>query len=144
MRLSCVAAIAVTVLASATWAAPRSSETELSRLIGEREAGEPIDCLPLRQVRSSRIIDHTAVIFEAVGTFYLNRPTAGSELLDGDKAIMTATPSAQICSGEAVQLFDAASRVISSSVFLGKFIPYTKKQRLIAEPSYQPPASRYW
>jgi len=144
MRSSCVAAIAVTVLASATWAAPQSSETELSRLIGKREAGSPVDCLPLRHVQSSRIINRTAIIFEAAGTIYLNRPTAGSELLDEGKAIVTSTPSAQICIGEAVQLFDAASGVISGSVFLGRFIPYTKKQRPTAQPLYQAPASRYW
>jgi hypothetical protein len=143
MRLSCAAAIAVTVLASATWAAPQSGETELSRLVGEREAGKPIDCLLLRRVKYSRIIDGTAIIFEADGTLYLNRPTAGSELLDDDKAIMTSAPSAQICNGEAVQLFDAASGVISGSVFLGRFIPYTNK-RPTAAPLYQAPANRYW
>jgi len=119
-----LAAIAITSTASTA----RRSEATLSQLLDDREAGKPVDCLSLHGVRSSRIIDGIAVIFDAGGIFYLNRPKAGAELLVGDKAILTRSDSGQICSGEAVQLFDSTSGVQSGSVFLGRFVPYRKKQ----------------
>jgi hypothetical protein len=144
MRMLIAATIATMPMGPAVWAAPSSAETALSQLTAERDAGKPVDCLLLRRVQSSRIVDRTAIIFDAAGTLYLNRPTAGAELLVNDKAIVTATVSGEICTGEAVQLFDPASGVQSGSVFLGKFIPYRKKSRAMSAPSSQAPASRYW
>jgi hypothetical protein len=119
----------------------RTGEAILSQLLDDREAGKPVDCLSLHNVRSSRIIDRTAVIFDAGGTLYLNRPESGADLLANDKAIVTRSDSGQICSGEAVELFDATSGVQSGAVFLGRFVPYRAKQ--VQNPSDQGPSNGY-
>ena len=141
MRLITAATFAALAMASAAWAGSRSTEATLERLLDDREAGKPLDCLNLRNVRSSTIIDGIAFIFEAGGTLYLNRPKAGAELLVSDKAVLTRSVSGQICSGEAVQLFDAASGLQSGSIFLGRFVPYRKKS--YRDAPYQAPASGY-
>lgn len=141
MRKLIAVTIASMAIVPTAWAAPNSGETALSSLIADRMAGQPVNCLTLRYVKSSRIFNGTAILFESGGTLYLNRPTAGAELLADDKAIVTSTVSGEICSGEAVQLFDAASGVQAGSVFLGRFIPYRKKPRSLATPG---PNRRYW
>jgi hypothetical protein len=135
MRMLIAATLASMAIAPMASAASNSGETALTRLVAGREAGRPVDCLTLRNVRSSRILDRTAILFESGGTLYLNRPSAGAELLAADKAIVTKSIVGQICSGEAVQLFDAASGVQSGSVFLGKFVPYRKQLRSPGAPS---------
>jgi hypothetical protein len=141
MRTILVAILAANAIASAATAASGSTEAALLELLNGREVGKPVDCLRLRTVRSSRIIDRTAVIFDAGGTLYLNRPKAGAELLVSNKAILTSSISGEICSGEAVQLFDAASGVQSGSVFLGQFVPYRKKQ--LQSAPYRTPGNGY-
>lgn len=124
-----IATFASLAIASTASAAANTDEAALSRLLAGRTAGHPVKCLTLRHVRSSRLFDGSAIVFESGGTLYLNRPTAGAELLDADKAILTNSVTGQICSGETVQLFDTASGVQSGSAFLGEFIPYRKRPR---------------
>ena len=60
-------ALAGAVLFSAVpaHAKPRlSPEAELTKLIGNRVAGEPVKCITLSNVRSVRIIDRTALVYE--------------------------------------------------------------------------------
>ena len=64
-------------------AAPRlTPEARLAKAIEGRVAGEPVDCINLRSIRSSRIIDETAILYEVGSTLYVNRPRAGQESLD--------------------------------------------------------------
>jgi hypothetical protein len=67
------------VLASGSVAAaPRlEPEAQLARALEGRVAGEPVDCIQLRNIRSSRIIDDTAILYDAGGTLYVNRPRSG-------------------------------------------------------------------
>lgn len=141
MRIVTFATLVTLAMAQAAWAGSRSTDATLERLLDDRQAGKPLDCLHLRTVRSSTIIDGTAIVFESGGTLYLNRPKAGADLLVGDKAILTSSDSGQICSGESVQLFDTASGIQSGSVFLGRFVPYRKKP--YQDTPHQAPARGY-
>jgi hypothetical protein len=113
---------------------PMTGEARLARALEGRDFAKPVDCLTLRRVRSSRIIDRTAIIFEDGGTLYVNRPLAGAEALSDSLALVLKTPTGRICRGEAVQLFDASSHIQAGSVFLGEFVPYRKRA-----PAYSPP-----
>lgn len=108
-------------------AAPRlDPEQRLARELEGRVAGAPVDCINLRQVRSSRIIDRTAIIYDAGGTLYVNRPRSGAEQLDRSDALVTRLHDNRLCSIDTVRLYDTASRFETGFVFLSEFVPYRR------------------
>ena len=117
----------VLLAAAPAGAAPRlDPEQRLARAIEGRVPGEPVRCVNLRNIRSSRIIDRTAIIYDAGGTLYVNRPRSGRESLDQWDVLVTRPFGSQLCSIDVVQLYDTASRMQTGSVFLGDFVPYRK------------------
>ncbi len=119
---------AVALFASGTAdARPRlNPEAQLARELEGRVAGEPVDCISLRQVRSSRIIDDTAIVYDAGSTIYVNRPRAGAESLDRWDILVTRLYSDRLCSIDTVRLVDQGSRFETGFVFLGDFVPYRR------------------
>ena len=90
MRSSLLLAFAAAMLPLTAYAAPRlTPEAQLARELKGRTAGTPVDCISLRHVRSSRIIDDTAIVYETGGTIYVNRPRAGAESLDRWDTLVT-------------------------------------------------------
>lgn len=119
-------AVALLPLSNAE-AAPRlTPEAQLERALEGRVAGTPVDCISLRQVRSSQIIDDTAILYDTGRTIYVNRPRAGAESLDRWDTLVTRTFSDRLCSIDTVNLYDSASRFQTGFVFLGDFVPYRK------------------
>jgi hypothetical protein len=115
------------LLASAAVAAPRvDPETKLERELRGRVAGEPVDCIQLRNIRSSRIIDRTAIVYDTGRTLYVNRPRNGQESLNDWDVLVTNTHSSRLCSIDTVQLYDSGSGMFSGVVFLGEFVPYRR------------------
>jgi hypothetical protein len=104
---------------------PRA-EAKLAKALEGRVAGTPVDCIQLRDIQSSRIIDGTAILYDTGTTLYLNRPASGASWLNDNDVLVTDTHSSQLCSIDIVRLFDNASHMPNGSVGLGKFIPYTK------------------
>ena len=123
--ITALCAAAMLPLASLS-AAPRDGEAELSRALQGRVAGAPVDCINLRQIRSSRIINNTAILYEAGGTVYVNRPRAGREQLDQWDTLVTRLHDNRLCSVDTVRLYDAGSRIETGFVFLGEFVPYRR------------------
>lgn len=100
---------------------------ELAKAIEGRTAGEPVDCLNLRDIRSTRIIDRTAIIYETRnGTIYVNKPEGGARSLDKWDVLVTDTHSTQLCDVDVVRLFDTVARMETGFVNLGDFVPYRK------------------
>ena len=126
MRKFLLALGAVAALAAPAAAKKFDGEAELAKAIDGRVAGKPVDCINLRDVRSSRIIDHTAIVYDTGSTIYVNRPRAGRESLDQWDTLVTKTYSSELCSIDVVQLWDSSSHMQSGSVFLGEFVPYAK------------------
>lgn len=105
-------------------------EAKLAQSLNGRTAGQPVDCLNLRDIKSSKIIDRTAILYETRGgTIYVNRPDAGSESLDDWDVLVTKTHMNRLCSIDVVDLYDSGGRMWSGSVFLGEFVPYHKPRR---------------
>jgi len=99
---------------------------ELAKALEGRTAGEPVDCLNLRDIRSTRIIDRTAILYEMRGgTIYVNKPD-GAATLDRWDVLVTDTHLSQLCDIDIVQLFDVTSRMQTGFVQLGEFVPYRK------------------
>jgi hypothetical protein len=125
MRLITSAIIGAVLASTSAQAAPRvGPEAQLQKALAGRVAGERVDCISLRGVRSSRIIDRTAIVYDAGGTIYVNRPTSGRESLDSWDTLVTKTHSDRLCSIDTVTLYDSGLRMESGVVFLGDFIPY--------------------
>ena len=91
-----------------------------------RIQGEPVHCLNLRDVRSSQIVDHTAILYDTGSTIYVNRPRAGRESLDRWDTLVTKTFSSDLCDVDVVHLYDPGSQMQTGTVFLGDFVPYKR------------------
>ena len=116
----------VPVHAAATERSTRAA-AELARALEGRVAGKPVDCLNLRDIRSTRIIDRTAILYETTGgTIYVNKPEGGATSLDKWDVLVTDTRSPQLCNIDIVRLFDTGSHIESGFVNLGEFVPYRK------------------
>ena len=108
----------------------RTPEEQLSRITAGRTAGEPTDCIFLRDINSTEIIRNTAIVYRMNnGTIYVNQPDSGANFLDRDDVMITDTHSPQLCSVDIVRLMDSGSRMVTGSVGLSKFVPYPRAPR---------------
>ena len=127
LPLAALAAAAAAPAAAETLAMSKG-EAKLARELEGRVAGEPVDCIDLNRIRSSRIIDRTAIVYEVGQTLYVNRPRGGAESLN-DWDVMVLKPfGGRLCSVDTVQLFDNGGRFQRGFVFLGDFIPYRRSK----------------
>lgn len=105
---------------------PRDHEAELARALQGRVAGEPVDCIDLHLIRSSRVITDTAILYDAGGVIYVNRPANGADQLNQWDTMVTRTPTTRLCNVDTITMVDAASRSFQGVVFLGDFVPYRR------------------
>jgi hypothetical protein len=105
-------------------------EAELAKAIDGRVAGEPVSCINLREIGSTRIIEGTAILYTMRnGTVYVNRPTSGASALRRTDILVSDTHSGQLCSIDIVRLQDSTMQTLTGSVGLAKFIPYPRTKR---------------
>ena len=110
-------------------AKPADREAELDRALAGRVAGEPVDCISLRRVRSSRIIQDTAILYDAGGVIYVNRPRNGADQLDRhDTMVNRLYAGDRLCSIDTVTMVEPVSGTFRGIVFLGEFVPYRRVQ----------------
>ena len=124
-----LAAAGVLSLSVAADARPRvAPEEKLAKLLDGRVAGEPQDCIYLPSIRSSRIIDRTAIVYDAGRTLWVNRPRSGASSLNDDDILVTDLhgSGSQLCSIDIIRLHDRTSFFYSGFVGLGEFVPYRK------------------
>ncbi|HEX8442675.1 MAG TPA: hypothetical protein VF631_03405 [Allosphingosinicella sp.] len=127
MRRLLTALLGTALLATPALSKSRlAPEAELADAIKGRVAGEPVGCINLSNVRSVRIINRTAIIYDAGRVLYVNRPRGGAESLDQWDTLVTRLHTNQLCRPEVVRLYDSASRFETGVVFLGDFIPYRR------------------
>lgn len=128
ISISLLGAALMAALALPAAAAQREDgEAKLAKEIAGRTAGKPTDCINLRDIRSSRIIDKTAIVYEMNnGLIYVNRPTSGAETLDWGDVLVTNTYSTQLCRVDTVKLWDTGLRMQTGWVGLGDFVPYPR------------------
>lgn len=110
-----------------------SPEQALEKAIEGRVAGEPVSCINLRRIRSSQIIDRTAIVYDMGSVVYVNRPRSGARSLDHWDVLVTRPFSSQLCSIDVVELYDPSVGMQTGLVFLGDFVPYRKVKTASAE-----------
>ncbi|MGZ8346721.1 MAG: hypothetical protein ACXWUP_06375 [Allosphingosinicella sp.] len=122
--------VAVTPAAAST---PEENEAELERALEGRVAGEPGSCIHLHRVRSSRVINDTAILYDAGSTLYLQRPRSGASSLNRWDTLVTRSYSTRLCSIDTVNIVDTQSGMLTGVVFLDEFVPYRRVSRASAD-----------
>lgn len=130
LRLSLVAIGAASLTTTAFGiTGPAEGGADLAKLLGERVAGTPVNCIRLRDVESTQIIPGAGLLFQAIGgRIYLNRPRTGADLLRNDELLITPVETPSLCSLDTVRLRDRSSAFDRGSVSLGKFVPYDRPE----------------
>lgn len=119
--------LAITAAAAPAEAAQRlAPEARLARALEGRVAGEPVDCINLRQVSSSQVIDRTAILYRVGSTLYVNRPRAGASSLSSWDAQVQRPFNNRLCSIDPVTIIDPSTGFFRGTVFLGEFVPYRR------------------
>ena len=126
LLIEAIPATAQTAKSDRAAAAQARYDAKLAKALEGRVAGEPVRCIDLRSIRSSTIIDKTAIIYEVGNKLYLNRPAGGASSLDSDDVLVTKTSSSQLCDIDIVRLIDRTNHFPTGFVNLGKFVPYSK------------------
>jgi hypothetical protein len=121
-----IAAALAAVPAASSAREKLAPEDQLAKLLKDRVAGEPQDCITLSSINSSQVIDKTAIVYRSGSTLWVNRPEGGASSLDDDDILVTKTTGSQLCSIDTVELRDRTSRMYSGFVSLGKFVPYRR------------------
>jgi len=114
------------LIGGAASAKPTDHEAELARRLAGRVAGAPVQCIDLHRVRSSQIINDTAIIYDAGSVLYVNRPDNGADSLDRNDTMVTQLFSTQLCNVDTVRMVDRVSGSMTGIVFLGDFVPYRR------------------
>jgi len=102
-----------------------TGEEQLAKILKDRVAGKPVDCISLTESHSTTIVEKTAIVYDAGSTIYVNRP-AWPQSLDDDDVMVTKTWGSQLCRLDIVQLHERSGMFWHGSVGLEQFVPYTK------------------
>lgn len=114
------------MLGGVAQAKEQDREAELARALQGRVAGDPVDCIDLHRIRSSRIITDTAILYDAGSVIYVNRPANGAEELNQWDTMVTRTPSTRLCNVDTVTMVDRGAGSFQGVVFLGDFVPWRR------------------
>ena len=114
------------LLAASDAPAPLSARA-VKELTG-RTAGDPVSCIQLTRIRSSEIVDATAVIYkESAKRWYVNQPDGGRcDMLTPRRILITRTSGSQLCGNDLITIAEAGSPITYGACGLGRFVPYTK------------------
>lgn len=119
--------LAAALLAGTAAQARPAPEDVIAKALAGRVAGTPTDCLYQRDIRSTEIVDRTAILYRMNnGTIYLNRPRSGANFLNWGVALVTNTYNNRLCSVDIVRLLDTTIGMQTGTVGLGDFVPYAK------------------
>lgn len=121
-----LAALALTASSAAPARERLQGEALVDKLVAGRVAGAPVDCIQLYNVRSTTVVDRTAILYDTGSVIYVNRPRGGAESLDDDDILVTELHSSQLCSIDVVHLQERTSFMMTGFVSLGDFVPYRK------------------
>ena len=120
-----------------------TGEQQLAKMLEGRVAGKPVDCIQLTALNGTTIVSKTAIVYETMGTLYVNRPDFPQSLSDDD-ILVTKTWSAQLCRLDMVQLYTRGGTSFwHGTVGLNQFVPYTKVKKPAVTPTpAEAPAAR--
>ena len=122
--LAAIAAVVSTVPASAR--ERLTGEQQLAKLIDGRVAGKPSSCISTFSQGNLRVLDGTALVYDAGRTIWVNRPDNARQLDDDDILVTHNTMGGQLCRMDIVRTVDRGGYFPTGFVSLGDFVPYRK------------------
>lgn len=128
MRKIATALLTAAVLLAAPAAQARTKltgEQQLAKILEGREAGKPVHCISLFDMRDLQVIDKTALVYRTGGVIYVNRPS-NPEHLDSDDVLVTKLSGSQFCDLDIVHTVDRNSFFITGFISMGEFVPYRR------------------
>ena len=100
---------------------------KVAEALAGRTAGKPVSCVRLREVRSTQIVDESAIIYKLNNKKWLvNFPSGGCASLRPERALVTSTPSTNLCRGDIARVIDPPTPIEYGSCGLGDFVPYSR------------------
>ena len=132
MRNILVALTAAGLAACSTATEPpvRSAEDQARylKLIEGRVAGTPMSCLPSWNADDMRVIDDQTIVFgERSNRVYVaNLQGPCDNVGQPGFALVTRTPTSQLCSGDIATVVQTSSGITAGSCVIGTFTPYTR------------------
>ena len=118
-------ALTATTAASAETRVERG-EARLAKMLEGRVAGEPVNCISTFRSNDLQVIEKVGVVYDAGDTVYVSRPSNPEALGAFDVPVFRRMGS-QLCSTDQVRTIDRTGGFVTGVVFLGEFVPYTKR-----------------
>lgn len=129
-KLALIAAGAAALLSGPALQAREApnGEAKLAKILEGRVAGEPVNCISTIRTQNTRIIDRTAIVYDAGNVIYVNRPQ-NARTLDSSDVMVTRPFGNQLCSVDVVHLRDSSTWFSNGFVGLNQFVPYRRVAR---------------
>jgi hypothetical protein len=102
-----------------------SGEQQLAKMLEGREAGRPVSCISTFSTHDTRVIDKTAIVYDAGSVIYVNRPRY-PQSLDSDDVMVTELHGSQLCRMDTVRMHDRTNLWYRGFVGLEDFVPYRR------------------
>jgi hypothetical protein len=105
------------------------SQEKFARLTAGKVAGAPLSCLPTYRSNDMIVIDDETIAFRnGPGQVYINHMQGGGclNIEGGRNALVTRTPSTNLCRGDIAQVLDTAAHMTIGSCVFGDFVPYMR------------------
>lgn len=122
------AALALTATSVSAETAVEKGEAKLAKMLEGRVAGEPASCISAPRSTRLEVIDYVGVIYDAGHTIYVARPSNPRSLGRSDVLIIKRR-SSRLCRQDVTHTIDRNLGHVSSAVFLGDFVPYTRGEK---------------
>ncbi|WP_066552537.1 hypothetical protein [Croceicoccus bisphenolivorans] len=100
-------------------------EARLAKMLKDRVAGEPASCIAAFSSSRLKILDRTAVVYDAGDTIWVARPHDPASLDAHDIVVIERTGS-QLCKYDIVRTIDRNTQSTSGVIMLGDFVPYRR------------------
>ncbi len=112
-------------------AAERDAEiaAELDQKLAGLVPGEPVSCIQTSRVQSSDVVGERVLLYRVSrNLIYRNDPAGGCPGLDDGTALVTRTPSTQLCRGEIATVADLTAGITTGSCVFSEWVPYRRPE----------------
>lgn len=93
--------------------------------LGDKQPGAPVSCIPQRQIRATYYVGDKTILYRMTNKLvYRNDPAGGCPGLNSSAALVTQTPTGQLCRGDIARVRDFGLGFSIGSCALGDFVPY--------------------
>ena len=122
-----IAALALTAAtAGQAETATERGEAQLTRMLGDRTAGEQVECFHWTNATKPVVIDRVALVYDTGPVLYVARP-ANAELLDPRDTIrVDRRSSSRLCARDRFFVVTREGGLITGMAEIEGFVPYTR------------------